>query len=577
MQQPGHPIVVTPQLAAIREKARSLHEQGRLAEALEVHAEALRLAPDAVGIWLSAGQLAHSLNLQEVSLPHFEQAVRLDPRCFPAVDAARRICLGLGLYERALHYSKIAYELNPAPETLLGLKLLIPPIMHSNHAIRETRLRYEQSLDEVLASPLRLAGPDGVLGTSAFFLAYHGKNDRDLQIKAARMFLKAMPGLAMTAAHCSGAERRPGRIRVGFISRFFCSHSICSTTRGLIDRLSRSRFEVFALRITPSRCDQETARIRAAADRSIDLDADFYKAREQIAALELDILFYQDIGMEPTSYFLAFARLARVQCVSFGHPNTTGIPNMDYFLSNDLYEGTDAESHYSEKLYLLHDLPTLAYYYKPALIRPAAAREELGLPAAKTLYVCPQTLYKLHPDIDELLRGILLRDPDGMIVLIEGQFGEFTEQLRARFAITMPGLEHRIVFLKRMDFQRYLQLLAMADVILDSVHFNGMNTSLEAFAVATPVVTLPSELQRGRHTQAMYRKMQIFDCVAENPAHYVEIAVRIGTDADYARSLRERISDRNHVLFEDPGVIEEFERFFLGAFNRSFEGHACAV
>src|SRR5208337_1279441 len=97
---------------------------------------------------------------------------------------------------------------------------------------------------------------------------------------------------------------------------------------------------------------------------------DFYRAREQIAALALDILFYQDIGMEPTSFFLAFARLAPVQCVSFGHPNTTGIPNMDYFVSNDLFEPPDAPSHYSERLILLHDLPTLAYYYKPPL--PAA-------------------------------------------------------------------------------------------------------------------------------------------------------------------------------------------------------------
>ncbi len=40
----------------------------------------------------------------------------------------------------------------------------------------------------------------------------------------------------------------------------------------------------------------------------------------------LDILFYPDLGMTPLTYFLAFARLAPVQCVSWGHPVTTGIP-----------------------------------------------------------------------------------------------------------------------------------------------------------------------------------------------------------------------------------------------------------
>src|SRR3546814_8369575 len=64
----------------------------------------------------------------------------------------------------------------------------------------------------------------------------------------------------------------------------------------------------------------------------------------------LDLLLYTDIGMNAFSYFLAFARLAPVQCVTWGHPDTTGIPALDYFISNDLAEPEDAESHYSERL-----------------------------------------------------------------------------------------------------------------------------------------------------------------------------------------------------------------------------------
>ena len=197
----------------------------------------------------------------------------------------------------------------------------------------------------MLAAPPHLESPAGIVGVSAFFLAYHGRNDRELQEKTARLFLAAIPSLAFVAPHCAdrsahraGTRRAGAKIRIGFISRFFASHSIFSTSIGLIEKLSRERFEVVALRITPSRDDEATARIRAAADRTVELDPDVYRARAQIAALELDILFYQDIGMEPISYFLAFARLAPVQCVSFGHPNTTGIPTMDYFISNDLFE-----------------------------------------------------------------------------------------------------------------------------------------------------------------------------------------------------------------------------------------------
>lgn len=567
-----HPPLIQRQLEAIREQARLLQQQGRLAAALAAHDEALRLAPNAVGIWLSAARLAHLMGLQEISLSRFEQAARLDPQCYPAVDSARRICIGAGLSERALHYSKLAYELNPTDETLISLKLIVPSIAQSIEDIRATRLRYERGLDEVLASPAHFKEPEGVLGNSAFFLAYHGENDRELQIKAARMFLRAIPSLAMTAPHCAAGVRRPGRIRVGFISRYFWTHSISSTSRGLIDKLSRERFEVYALRIMPSRDDEATARIRASADHTVTLDPEIYRARDQIAALELDVLFYQDIGMEQTSYFLAFARLAPVQCVSFGHPNTTGISNMDYFVSNDLYEPQDAASHYSERLYLLRDLPTLAYYYKPESPSAPDTPESFGIPSEATVYLCPQTPYKLHPDFDELLGGILTRDPRGLVVLIEGQFQEFTIQLRARFARSMPALAARIVFVPRMSFDRYMTLLRLADVVLDTVHFNGMNSSLECFAVGTPVVTLPTRFQRGRHTQAMYRKMGIDACIAHDPQEYVDIAVRTATDGEYACAVSERILANNHLLFEDQRVVAEFERFFLDALARHESG-----
>jgi protein O-GlcNAc transferase len=105
--------------------------------------------------------------------------------------------------------------------------------------------------------------------------------------------------------------------------------------------------------------------------------------------------------------------------------------------------------------------------------------------------------------------------------------------------------------------------------MLDTVHFNGMNTSLEAFAVGTPVVTLPGEFQRGRHTQAMYRKMGISECTAVDADHYVEIAVRLGTDHAFRQAVHREIMLRSIVLFEDMEVVREFERFFREAVART--------
>src|SRR5207237_3541625 len=128
--------------------------------------------------------------------------------------------------------------------------------------------------------------------------------------------------------------------------------------------------------VPPLRDDDMSRRSRAASDRALALPAELEAARRAIAALELDVLFYQDIGMEPFTYFLAYSRLAPVQCTSFGHPDTTGVAAVDYFVSSDLFEPANAAEHYSERLFLLQNAGTLAYYSRPPA--GAGARPHLG-------------------------------------------------------------------------------------------------------------------------------------------------------------------------------------------------------
>jgi protein O-GlcNAc transferase len=400
-----------------------------------------------------------------------------------------------------------------------------------------------------------------MIGTS-FWLSYHGEDNRALQELLASAMVRACPALLWEAPHVRAGARREGRLRVGFVSKFMRQHSIGRTTRGLVAELSRERFEVYALFVAPLVDDTISQFIRERADESVVLPGELEAARRRIADLQLDVLFYQDIGMEPFTYALAFSRLAPVQCVSFGHPETTGIPAMDYFVSSDLFEPEGAQAHYSERLHLIEGVGTLAYYYRPQLEQPAKGREQFGLGQSEHIYLCPQMLFKVHPEFDELVGGILRADPAGRVVFVEGKYSSWAEALRRRFAQRIGDVAERIVFVPRQATADFLNLIAVADVMLDTIHFNGMNTSLEAFAVGTPVVTLPKAFQRGRHTQGMYRCMGLSECVAKDEADYVAIAVRLGTDAAYREQVRQRILERSQVLYEDRAVVAGFERFF---------------
>lgn len=63
------------------------------------------------------------------------------------------------------------------------------------------------------------------------------------------------------------------------------------------------------------------------------------RARQTIAGLALDVLVFADVGMDALTTSLAYGRLSPVQVAFWGHPGTTGLSTMDYFITSDLFEG----------------------------------------------------------------------------------------------------------------------------------------------------------------------------------------------------------------------------------------------
>ena len=133
----------------------------------------------------------------------------------------------------------------------------------------------------------------------------------------------------------------------------------------------------------------------------------------------------------------------------------------------------------------------------PAEIQSSAARNKfrstLELPDGKRLYGCPQTLFKIHPDFDQALAGILDADPQGFLVFIEGRVSRWTDNLKRRFRRTLPDSGRRVHFLPAIPNADFLKLLACCDVLLDPYPFGGGNSTLKALAVGTPVVPLPGD------------------------------------------------------------------------------------
>jgi predicted O-linked N-acetylglucosamine transferase (SPINDLY family) len=536
---------------------------GRPVEAVEALRRAIELAPGYAEAHCNLGAALQDQGQAEEAAKSYRRATELAPELAPAHDGLAAALKSLGDIEGAKRAYRLLLTTAPSGVTRLKLALTMPMVVSSVEEFAQLRRRLDDELSALLAQPPEISDPIREIGQPNFHLAYHGLDNRGLQEKFARLYAKTTPSLLYVAPHCrsgAGPQRRggDGRLSVGIVSTSLCHHTIGYLTRGLLLGMDRRRFKV-TLFLYRGLQDEFSNALRDAVERVVELPMDLGSAREIVAAEMLDALVYPDIGMHAATYFLAFARLAPFQCVLWGHPDTTGIPNMDWFVSSALIEPPGAEAHYSERL---ARLPHLNFHFeRPTIPSPLASREALGLDPREHLYFCGQSYFKLHPEFDAFIAGILRQDPKGRVALVASHSDLETRALRERLSAGLPDVAERVDFIGRMSVPAFLNLAAVADVALDTIHFSATRSSADILATGTPIITLPGPFMRSRLTAGLYRQMGVEDCIARDRQDYVRRAVRLGTDPERRAEVRSRILDAGELLYARPEAARELGEF----------------
>ncbi len=536
----------------------------QLDQAQAHYQQALAIQPDFVQVINNLAGVAMVRREYDQALAYAQEAVQKAP---DYVDAWEN----LGVIAREMHDLELvekayatAFELRPRPGLRIRQALLLPALYHSHEDMATWKERYRQNLETLLKADIQLQDPDAEVGELPFYLHYQGEPAPDLQLKLAQFYQKACPALIYTAPHCQNyqgpPEQNERKVKIGFVSKHLRAHSIGKLMQGIIAKLDRNRFEVcvYPLIAPEERIGQA---IMASADQARILTPSLYAARQELAEEALDILFYPDIGMESLSYFLAMARLAPLQVMTWGHGSTSGIANLDCFLSTRNAESEQAQEVYHEKLLGLEHL--LPYYFRPPFQKQEKTRADFGLPETGHLYICPQSLFKIHPHTDPLFEAILRQDPDCHLVLLEGPHPRWGELLRARFARDLSQVSGRILFLPRQSEADFLQLVALCDVNLDTWPLSGGNTSLDTLITGTPLVTLTGDWLFQRLSAAIYQQMGVSDLIAQSPAEYVSLALKTAQDTTFRTEMQTQIAKGLAQIYENLGAVRELEDVLL--------------
>ena len=191
--------------------------------------------------------------------------------------------------------------------------------------------------------------------------------------------------------------------RVGIVSGYVRDHSVYNViTRTLLPALERAGCEVH-LYVLSHESDEETTYAAARVQHFHHGRKDWREWAALIGAAQCDLLVYPEIGMDELTMKLGALRLAPVQAASWGHPETSGLPTIDYYLSAAAFEPPGAELNYSERLV---PLANLGCHLQPSSLlssvqaNGAVHLPSLGIDPDLPFYVCPGTPFKDAPDHD---------------------------------------------------------------------------------------------------------------------------------------------------------------------------------
>ncbi|PZP86494.1 MAG: hypothetical protein DI582_02575 [Azospirillum brasilense] len=549
----------------------ALRAQGNAQAAIQHAQETIQFAPNDARVHSKYASTLTYFKLAHAAVPYLEGALERFPN---DVELRHLYCMALIDNDRCDDADAAYQRFNSTKRFPAAIRFMLemhlPRVYQSAEHIAQAREKFAQSVAKFTREKPTIPLHQ-LTNFSLFYLAFHNADNRQVLQDYCAMMRKLCPELNYVAPHCKpGVTRAPGPLRIGVISRYMCRHSVGNCYRGVITHLAaQPEFSVSLFNLSAIH-DEAIQELADGGVRIVPMPAGLKAAHSIVAEAALDIIIYPDIGMEPSSYYLALMRLAPHQICLGGHPETTGIDTIDYVVGSRSYEPPHAQENYTERLLCVDGVNTILS--RPKFAEHFLSRAELGLPEDRKLYVCPMAIQKFHPDYDRLLADILAADPQATLVLFNDfQMESATQLLQAR--ITSVCDPARVIFLPWQQADRFHSILVAADVLLDTIYFGGGSTAHYAFPLGVPMVTWPGNYARGRCIAAYYDVMGVADApIADSAASYVALACKVANDPAYRAHLSQQLVANSDRLFEiksyAPLVVQMMHDVMAGDLER---------
>ncbi|MCW7541853.1 tetratricopeptide repeat protein [Aquabacterium sp. A7-Y] len=521
----------------------------RHAEAEQAYRQALEAKPDFMQAHLNLGhQLEHQGRIEEALacwrtvLKLFEAAPQSDPEL--QLHALNNLA-------RTLEQHKRYDEAQAYMERSLAVRSDQPKVLQHYVHIRQKQCAWPADLPPPGVSRHQL-----LMATSPLAML-SASDDPALQLLAAKQFIhERVPpaGPALPAR----TQRRPGRIRIGYLSSDLCLHAVGLLTAELFELHDRSRFEVYGFCWTREDGSALRRRLIAAMDHHIRIDRlDDRAAAELIRLHDIDILV--DLhgltsGARPGILQL---RPAPLQVSYLGFPGTSAVPGVDWVLCDRYVVPEPLTPFMTEKpLYLPRCYQVSD---RKREVAPTPKRADYGLPEDRFVYCSFNNNFKFTEELFSLWMRVLAQVPGSVLWLLADNPWAKENMLRKAEAC---GIEReRLIFAPRVSPAEYLARFKLADLFLDTFPYNAGTTASDVLWMGTPLLTLSGRTFISRMAGSLLSNAGLPDLVTTSLQEYERRAVELGRQpqriASYKRYLAEHSA--SSPLFDIPGLVKDLE------------------
>jgi protein O-GlcNAc transferase len=332
------------------------------------------------------------------------------------------------------------------------------------------------------------------------------------------------------------------RVKLGIVSAdFHQQHPVDIFMQPVLRELDTTKFEVFMYYVGTAH-DEHTALAQTRVEHWVQAGMfNTTQLAKRIDADAIDVLLDMSGHTNEHRMPLFAKRAAPVQMTYLGYPGSTGVPNIDFILGDEVVTPKGCESLYTEQVLRL---PGTVFCYAPEDNYPYPVYDASTAKRVLT-FGSFNTLPKLTPRTLALWARVLQAVPDSRLVLKAPSFIDegAKKMMGARLAALGVDLA-RVECRGPVGLADMMAEYADIDIALDPVPYNGGTTSLQAMWMGVPVVTQMGAHFVSRMGASFMTAAGLPEWVAKDDDDYVAIAKKMANDRQALLKLKQGMRER---------------------------------